>query len=302
MPMDSNKALLVIQHQLKELDSIYQDTMEMSLNTVAGTERVAKWRVRTIALLTESVDEKAAQEFARLQPGMVFTNDLVEEFTDLVDCFRVPLRRWGSRSPAAQRLPTEGRRCQRRSPSKQTPRTAFLIDQNIVRKSSRSGAHQPTRCLKSVRPSILTDALSRTPVAWSRSRLMPRLCALLQARRPTGRMRVDLCGGRLIHPFETLPAGVVVANLPYYISTRSSSNSSTNVPVPALGADAANEVADRLVAKASDDDYGVLLGLRCSSGRREKAFKVSASCSGRDGRRLRRRGAASDRRRCSLSA
>ena len=68
--MDSNKALLVIQHQLKELDSIYQDTMEMSLNTVAGTERVAKWRVRTIALLTESVDEKAAQEFARLQPGM----------------------------------------------------------------------------------------------------------------------------------------------------------------------------------------------------------------------------------------
>ena len=95
MPMDSNKALLVIQQQLKELDSIYQDTMEMSLNTVAGTERVAKWRVRTIALLTESVDEKAAQEFARLQPGMVFTNDLVEEFTDLVDCFRVPLKALG---------------------------------------------------------------------------------------------------------------------------------------------------------------------------------------------------------------
>ena len=109
MPMDPKKALLVIQHQLKELDSIYQDTMEMSLNTVAGTERVAKWRVRTIALLTESVGEKAAQEFARLQPGMVFTNDLVEEFTDLVDCFRLPLNALGQQlSKAAQRPPDGG--------------------------------------------------------------------------------------------------------------------------------------------------------------------------------------------------
>ena len=95
MPFDQHKALMVIQQQLKELDSIYQDTMEMSLNTVSGTERVAKWRVRTIALLAESVGEKASQEFARLQPGMVFTNDLVEEFTDLVDCFRVPLKALG---------------------------------------------------------------------------------------------------------------------------------------------------------------------------------------------------------------
>jgi hypothetical protein len=95
MPFEQHKALMVIQQQLKELDSIYQDTMELSLNTVSGTERVAKWRVRTIALLAESVGEKASQEFARLQPGMVFTNDLVEEFTDLVDCFRVPLKALG---------------------------------------------------------------------------------------------------------------------------------------------------------------------------------------------------------------
>ena len=57
MPFDQHKALLVIQQQLKELDAIYQDTMEMSLNTVAGTERVAKWRVRTIALLADSVSK-----------------------------------------------------------------------------------------------------------------------------------------------------------------------------------------------------------------------------------------------------
>lgn len=106
MSTDTNKALLVIQQQLKELDVIYQDTMEMSLNTVSGTERVAKWRVRTVALLAESLGEKAAQDFARIQPGMVFTNDLVEEFTDLVDCFRVPLSALSKQlAQAGQRQP-----------------------------------------------------------------------------------------------------------------------------------------------------------------------------------------------------
>ena len=35
MPLDVNNALLVIQQQLKELDVIYRDTLQMSLNTVA---------------------------------------------------------------------------------------------------------------------------------------------------------------------------------------------------------------------------------------------------------------------------
>lgn len=108
MPMDPTKALLIIQQQLTELDVIFRDTMEGSLNTVSGTERVAKWRVRTIALLTESVGEKEAQEFARLQPGMVFTNDLVEEFTDLVDCFRVPLKALGQQIFKSRPLPSPG--------------------------------------------------------------------------------------------------------------------------------------------------------------------------------------------------
>jgi hypothetical protein len=104
MSTDTHKGLMIIQQQLKELDTIYQDTMEGSLNTVFGTERVAKWRVRTVALLAETLGEKAAQDFARLQPGMVFTNDLVEEFTDLVDCFRVPLTALGKQlSQAGQR-------------------------------------------------------------------------------------------------------------------------------------------------------------------------------------------------------
>jgi hypothetical protein len=37
---------------------------------------------------------------------MVFTNDLVEEFTDLIDCFRVPLTALGKAlSQASQRQP-----------------------------------------------------------------------------------------------------------------------------------------------------------------------------------------------------
>jgi hypothetical protein len=108
MPIDPDKALLAIQQQLKELDVIYRDTMEGSLNTVSGTERVAKWRVRTIAMLTESVGEKEAQAFARLQPGMVFTNDLVEEFTDLVDVFRIPLKTLGQQIFKSRPLPPTG--------------------------------------------------------------------------------------------------------------------------------------------------------------------------------------------------
>ena len=79
-----------IQEQLKELDLIFQDTME-TLNTASGAERVAKWKVKTVAVITESLGQKEGQKFAALQPGPSFTNDLVEEFTDLIDYFRTPL-------------------------------------------------------------------------------------------------------------------------------------------------------------------------------------------------------------------
>lgn len=91
MSHDVQKGIAVIQQQLKELDGIFQDTMEMSLNTTAGTERVAKWRAKTVTLLSQSLGEQAGEDFARIQPGPSFTNDLVEEFTDLIECFRVPL-------------------------------------------------------------------------------------------------------------------------------------------------------------------------------------------------------------------
>ena len=90
MSTQPNAALTMVQRQLKELDRIFQDTME-TLNIASGTERVMKWRVRTVALITESLGQKEGQKFAALQPGPSFTNDLVEEFTDLIDYFRAPL-------------------------------------------------------------------------------------------------------------------------------------------------------------------------------------------------------------------
>ena len=90
MTNQTGAALAMLQKQLKELDAILQETME-TLNTVAGAERVAKWKTRTSALITQSLGQKEGQTFAALQPGPSFTNDLVEEFTDLIDYFRTPL-------------------------------------------------------------------------------------------------------------------------------------------------------------------------------------------------------------------
>lgn len=90
MSQDSGKGLAVVQQQLKELEALAKQTLE-DLNTVAGTERVAKWKARTAALLAEAVGPQEARHFAGIHPGPSFTNDMVEEFTDLIDCYRTPL-------------------------------------------------------------------------------------------------------------------------------------------------------------------------------------------------------------------
>lgn len=84
------RGLAVVQQQIKELDALAEQTLE-DLNTVAGTERVAKWKAKTVALLTEAIGQQEAGTFAAIQPGRSFTNDMVEEFTDLVECYRTPL-------------------------------------------------------------------------------------------------------------------------------------------------------------------------------------------------------------------
>ncbi len=79
-----------------------------TLNTVSGMERVAKWRTKTIALLTEAVGKQAGETFARVQPGPSFTNDLVEEFTDFIDTFRSPLAALAKSLPASDAPPSPG--------------------------------------------------------------------------------------------------------------------------------------------------------------------------------------------------
>lgn len=107
MTNQSDAALDMLQKQLKELDQIFQETME-TLNTVAGAERVAKWKARTIALITESLGQKEGQKFSALQPGPSFTNDLVEEFTDLIDYFRTPLADLAKQPAQAAPRPSGG--------------------------------------------------------------------------------------------------------------------------------------------------------------------------------------------------
>ena len=107
MTNQSDTAGDMLQKQLKELDQIFQDTMQ-TLNIASGTERVAKWKARTSVLITESLGQKEGQKFAALQPGPAFTNDLVEEFTDLVDYFRAPLANLAKQQAQAAPRPPGG--------------------------------------------------------------------------------------------------------------------------------------------------------------------------------------------------
>ncbi len=105
--MSDNKGLAVVQQQMKELDVLAGQTLE-DLNTVAGTERVAKWKSKTVALITEAVGKQEGQQFAAIQPGPSFTNDMVEEFTDLIDSYRTPLAALAKRLAQAPRPPSGG--------------------------------------------------------------------------------------------------------------------------------------------------------------------------------------------------
>jgi hypothetical protein len=90
MTDDRSRSLAVVRRQLDELDALERRTLH-DLNTVAGAERIAQWKSTTTALLTETVGRQEGLAFAAIRPGPSFTNDLVEEFTDLVDCYRAPL-------------------------------------------------------------------------------------------------------------------------------------------------------------------------------------------------------------------
>jgi len=80
-------ALEMIERQIKELDTIVKQGTE-DLNTVAATERMAKWKIRTVPLIAEYVGHNEAKRFANTQTGPSFTNDLLEELTDDAEVYR----------------------------------------------------------------------------------------------------------------------------------------------------------------------------------------------------------------------
>ena len=80
-------ALGMIQQQLKELTVILKQA-EQDLNTVAGAERVAKWKARTISLIAQQVGPQEAKRFSETRPGPSFTSDLLEELGDGIEVYR----------------------------------------------------------------------------------------------------------------------------------------------------------------------------------------------------------------------
>ena len=158
----------------------------------------------------------------------------------------------------------------------------FLIDQNIVRKIVAAAELRPDDTVLEIGPGrgILTDALSDVVRRVVAIEIDAELYAMLQARRAEWRNVELICADALAHPFESLPAGaVVVANLPYYISTPLLFKLLAHRPRFArLVLMLQNEVADRLVARPGDDDYGILSVMIQYAANVTKAFKVSAHC------------------------
>jgi hypothetical protein len=82
----------MFQKQIAELDAIEKEAVTESMNTVGATERVHKWKARTVALIAQQVGPEAARPLADAKPGPSFTNDLFEEFSDEVELYRERLR------------------------------------------------------------------------------------------------------------------------------------------------------------------------------------------------------------------
>ncbi|CAE6701354.1 MAG: ribosomal RNA small subunit methyltransferase A [Nitrospira sp.] len=158
----------------------------------------------------------------------------------------------------------------------------FLIDPNIVRKIVSLAALRPEDTVLEIGPGrgALTAGLCAEAGRVIAVEIDPQLQPHLQE--TLGHCRnLDLrIGDALAFPFGTLPPHtVVVANLPYYVST----------PILFALLDARarldrlvlmlqTEVALRLAAKPDSEDYGVLSVLAQEAAEVELAFRVSPNC------------------------
>ncbi len=158
----------------------------------------------------------------------------------------------------------------------------FLIDPNIVRKIVSLAAIGSKDSVLEIGPGrgMLTEALCRAADAVTAIEVDPRLHTYLSERQadlPNLRL---MLGDAMTYPFEDIPIGtIVVANLPYYLSTpllfRLLGQGDRFSRMVLMLQD---EVADRLVAKPSTPAYGTLSVMAQYAADITKAFKVSPNC------------------------
>ena len=158
----------------------------------------------------------------------------------------------------------------------------FLVDPNIVRKIVALAELSSADIVLEIGPGrgFLTEALCRAAGHITAIEIDPRLHTFLSERIAHLANLTLLLGDALTCSIEHLPIGtIVVANLPYYISTPllfrllSQGNRFARMVLMLQ-----NEVADRLIAKPGSSDYGVLSVMAQYSANISKAFKVSPQC------------------------
>ncbi|MBX3329337.1 MAG: ribosomal RNA small subunit methyltransferase A [Nitrospira sp.] len=158
----------------------------------------------------------------------------------------------------------------------------FLIDPNIVRKIVALAELTSTDTVLEIGPGrgILTEALCRAAGHVTAIEIDPRLHAYLTERQPRFSNITLVLDDAMTYPIEHLPIGtIVVANLPYYLSTPLLFRLlDQRNRFPRMVLMLQNEVADRLVAKPGGSDYGVLSVMAQYTADIAKAFKVSSQC------------------------
>lgn len=158
----------------------------------------------------------------------------------------------------------------------------FLIDPNIVRKIVSAAALGPNDPVLEIGPGrgILTAALCESACHVTAIEIDPRLHSYV-SKHQAGLPNLDLVlGDAMLYPIENLPQGtVVVANLPYYISTPLLFRLLEHrVRLPRMILMLQEEVANRLIATPGTPDYGMLSVMVQYAAAITKVFKVSPNC------------------------